>query len=197
MSLDARRRTRHGAHVRRRNDRRTHDEVGGARSTRRLSRSEGRSLGVVGVSSDRAEPAGATRRARGAVTSLDARRRTRRGAHVRRRNDRRTHDEVGGARSTRRLARSEGRSLGVVGVGSDRAEPAGATRRARGAVTSLDARRRTRHGLRVRRRHDRRTHDEVGRARPARRLARGSALDRRRQCRLWERRAGSATRRAG
>ena len=38
MSLDTRRRTRHGARVCRRHDRRTHDEVGGARSTRRLAR---------------------------------------------------------------------------------------------------------------------------------------------------------------
>ena len=55
--------------------------------------------------------------------------------------------------------------------------------RARGAVMSLDTRR-TRHGARVCRRHDRRTHDEVGGARSARRLARGSALARRRRCRL-------------
>ena len=38
MSLDARRRTRHGAHVRRRNTQRTHDEVSDARPTRRLAR---------------------------------------------------------------------------------------------------------------------------------------------------------------
>ena len=49
---------------------------------------------------------------------------------------------------------------------------------------SLDARRRTRHGAHVRRRNDRRTHDEVSGARPTRRLARGSALARRRRCRL-------------
>ena len=49
---------------------------------------------------------------------------------------------------------------------------------------SLDARRRTRHGAHVRRRNDRRSHDEVGGARSTRRLARGSALARRRRCRL-------------
>jgi hypothetical protein len=48
----------------------------------------------------------------------------------------------------------------------------------------------------VRRRHVRRTHDEVDGARSARRLARGSAPVRRRRCRLWESRAGDATRRA-
>ena len=51
-------------------------------------------------------------------------------------------------------------------------------------MMSLDARRRTRHGAHVRRRNDRRTHDEVGGARSTRRLARGSALARRRRCRL-------------
>ena len=49
---------------------------------------------------------------------------------------------------------------------------------------SLDARRRARHGAHVRRRYDQRTHDEIGSARSARRLARGSALTRRRRCRL-------------
>ena len=52
------------------------------------------------------------------------------------------------------------------------------------AVASLDARRRARHGARVRRRNVRRTHDKVGGARSTRRLARGSALVRRRRCRL-------------
>ena len=59
---------------------------------------------------------------------------------------------------------------------------------ARGAVMSLDTRR-TRHGESVCacRRRDRRTHDEVGGARSARQLARGSArrsLGGRRRCRL-------------
>ena len=49
---------------------------------------------------------------------------------------------------------------------------------------SLDARRRARHGAHVRRRYDQRTHDEIGSARSTRRLARGSALTRRRRCRL-------------
>ena len=50
-------------------------------------------------------------------------------------------------------------------------------------MMSLDARR-AHGGAHVRRRHDRRTHDEVGGARSARRLARGSALARRRRRRL-------------
>ena len=178
MSLDTRR-TRHGGCVCtcRRRDRRTHDEVGGARSARRLAR--GSAL------ARRASPASAltepSRRcdARGAVMSLDTRR-TRHGGCVCacRRRDRRTHDEVGGARSARRLARGP--------VLARRASPASAltepSRRcnARGAVMSLDTRR-TRHGKRVCacRQRDRRTHDEVGGARSARRLARGSALARR------------------
>ena len=69
------------------------------------------------------------------------------------------------------------RSAGVAGVGSDRAEPA-MQRKRRGDVT-----RHTTHTARecvwVCRRRDRRTHDEVGGARSARRLARGSALARR------------------
>ena len=183
MSLDTRR-TRHGEYVCvcRRRDRRTHDEVGGARSARRLAR--GPAL------ARRASPASAltepSRRcdARGAVMSLDTRR-TRHGGCVCacRRRDRRTHDEVGGARSARRLAR--GSAL------ARRASPASAltepSRRcnARGAVMSLDTRR-TRHGgcVCACRQRDRRTHDEVGGARSARRLARGSALARRRRCRL-------------
>ena len=75
------------------------------------------------------------------------------------------------------------RSLGIAGVGSDRAEPA--MRRGGqegGTVLSLDAQRRTLHGARVRRRNDRRTHDKAGGARSARRLARGSMLARRRRC---------------
>ena len=43
---------------------------------------------------------------------------------------------------------------------------------------------RTTSGSHVRRRYDRLTHDEVSVARSARRFARGSALARRRRCRL-------------
>ena len=68
-------------------------------------------------------------------------------------------------------------SSGVAGFGSDRTEPA-MQRKRRGDVT-----RHTTHTARecvwVCRRRDRRTHDEVGGARSARRLARGSALARR------------------
>ena len=48
----------------------------------------------------------------------------------------------------------------------------------------------------VRRTYARRTHDKIGGARSARRLARGSALARCRRCRLLESRAGGATREA-
>ena len=178
MSLDTRR-TRHGGCVCacRQRDRRTHDEVGGARSARRLARGSALARRASPVSA-LTEP---SRRcnARGAVMSLDTRR-TRHGGCVCacRQRDRRTHDEVGGARSARRLAR--GSAL------ARRASPASAltepSRRcnARDTVMSLDTRR-TRHGeyVCVCRRHDRRTHDEVGGARSARRLARGSALARR------------------
>ena len=178
MSLDTRR-TRHGGCVCacRQRDRRTHDEVGGARSARRLAR--GSAL------ARRASPASAltepSRRcnARDTVMSLDTRR-TRHGEYVCvcRRRDRRTHDEVGGARSARRLARGSALARRASPV-SALTEP---SRRcnARGAVMSLDTRR-TRHGgcVCACRRHDRRTHDEVGGARSARRLARGSALARR------------------
>ena len=55
MSLDARR-TRHGARVRRRRDRRTHDESA-ALGRHDDSLAARRSLGVAGVGSERAEPA--------------------------------------------------------------------------------------------------------------------------------------------
>ena len=178
MSLDTRR-TRHGGCVCacRRRDRRTHDEVGGARSARRLARGSALARRASPVSA-LTEP---SRRcnARGAVMSLDTRR-TRHGGCVCacRRRDRRTHDEVGGARSARRLARGSALARRASPV-SALTEP---SRRcnARGAVMSLDTRR-TRHGgcVCACRRRDRRTHDEVGGARSARRLARGSALARR------------------
>ena len=125
--------------------------------------------------------------------SLDTRR-TRNGARLCRQHDRRMHDKVGGARSARRLAR--GPALARRRRRRLRQSRAGnATRRARGAVMSLDTRR-TRNGALVCRRHDRRTHDKVGGARSARRLARGPALARRRRRRLRQSRAGDATRRA-
>jgi len=95
-----------------------------------------------------------------------------------RRRDRRTDEEVGGARSARRLARGSALARRALPV-SAQTEP---SRRcnARGAVMSLDTRR-TRHGAYVCacRRRDRRTDEEVGGARSARRLARGSVLARR------------------
>ena len=67
-----------------------------------------------------------------------------------------------------------------------------APHQSRGGVTQ-----RTQHGAHVRRRNDRRTHDEVGGARSTRQLARGSSLAQRRRCRLCARRrrcGGSAAR---
>ena len=190
MSLDTRR-TRHGEYVCacRRRDRRTDEEVGGARSARRLARGSALARRALPVSAQ-TEP---SRRcnARGAVMSLDTRR-TRHGEYVCacRRRDRRTDEEVGGARSARRLARGSALARRALPV-SAQTEP---SRRcnARGAVMSLDTRR-TRHGEYVCacRRRDRRTDEEVGGARSARRLARGSALARRAcRCRLRQSRAG-------
>ena len=116
---------------------------------------------------------------KGAVMSLDTRR-TRHGVYVCacRRRDRRA-DKRGRRRSVGTTTRSRlgARSAGFAGVGSDRAEPA---MQRKGAVMSLDTRR-TRHGVYVCacRRRDRRADKEVGGARSARRLARGSALARR------------------
>ena len=210
MPLDTRR-TRHGecVCVCRRRDRGTHDEVGGARSARRLARDSALARWASPVSA-LTEP---SRRcnARGAVMSLGTRR-TRHGecVCVCRRRDRRTHDEDGGARSARRLARGSALARWASPVpaltepsrrcnarerrGNVTRHTAHTTRRvrvrvstepsrrcnARGAVMSLGTRR-TRHGecVCVCRRRDRRTHDEVGGARSARRLARGSALARR------------------
>ena len=196
MSLDTRR-TRHGEYVCacRRRDRRTDEEVGGARSARRLARGSALARRDLPVSAQ-TEP---SRRcnARGAVMSLDTRR-TRHGEYVCacRRRDRRTDEEVGGARSARRLARGSALARRALPV-SAQTEP---SRRcnARGAVMSLDTRR-TRHGEYVCacRRRDRRTDEEVGGARSARRLARGSALARRAcRCRLRQSRAGDATQEA-
>ena len=181
MSLDARRTPRECVCVCRRRDRRTHDEVGGARSARRLARGSALARRASPVSA-LTEP---SRRcnARGAVMSHDTRRTPRECVCVCRRRDQRTHDEVGGARSARRLARGSALARRASPV-SALTEP---SRRcnARGAVMSLDTRRTPRECVCVCRRRDRRTHDEVGGARSARRLARGSALlGGRRRCRL-------------
>ena len=175
MSLDTRR-TRHGVRVRVSTARSAHARRGRRRSVGTTTRSRlgARSAGVAGVGSDRAEPA-MQRKRRGDVT--------RHTAHTTRRACARVDGAIG-ARTTRSAALGRHddslaarRSLGGSPV-SALTEP---SRRcnARGAVMSLDTRR-TRHGVRVRcRRRDRRTHDEVGGARSARRLARGSALARR------------------
>ena len=140
------------------------------------SRLGARSAGVAGVGSDRAEPA-MQRKRRGDVTRHTAHA-TRECVCVCRRRDRRTHDE-GRRRSVGTTTRSRlgARSAGVAGAGSDRAEPA-MQRKRRGDVTRHTAHT-TRECVCVCRRRDRRTHDKVGGARSARRLARGSALARR------------------
>ena len=174
MSLDTRR-ARNGALACRRHDRRTHDKVGGAWSARRLAR--GSALARGRRRRLRQSRAGsATRRARGAVMSLDTRR-TRNGACVS--MARSAHARQGRRRSVGTTTRSRlgARSAGVAGVGSDRAEPA-MQRKRRGDVTRHTAHT-TRECVCVCRRRDRRTHDKVGGARSARRLARGSALARR------------------
>ena len=140
------------------------------------SRLGARSAGVAGVGSDRAEPA-MQRKRRGDVT--------RHTAHTTRecvcvcRRTRPAHARRGRRRSVGTTTRSRlgARSAGVAGVGSDRAEPA-MQRKRRGDVTRHTAHT-TRACVCVCRRRDRRTHDEVGGARSARRLARGSALARR------------------
>ena len=181
--------TRHTAHTTRRvrvrvsTARSAHARRGRRRSVGTTTRSRlgARSAGVAGVGSDRAEPA-MQRKRRGDVTRHTAH--TTRRVRVRVSTARSAHARRGRRRSVGTTTRSRlgARSAGVAGVGSDRAEPA--MQRRRGAVMSLDARRARHGGVRVRRRHDRRTHDEVGGARSARRLARGSALARRRRCRL-------------
>ena len=179
MSLDTRR-TRHGARMRRRHDQRAHDDVGGARSARRLARGSA----LVRCRRCRlwqSRTGDATQRARGAVMSLDTRR-ARHGARVFQRRDRRTHGKAGGARSARRLARGSALARHR-GCRLRQSRTGDATQRARGAVMSLDTRR-ARHGVRVFQRRDRRTHGKAGGARSARRLARGSALARSRRCRL-------------
>ena len=181
MSLDTRR-TRHGGVcVCRRRDRRTHDEVGGARSARRLARGSALARRASPASAltepsrrcDESKRRGDVTRHTAHTTRRRARVSTARSAHARRGRRR----SVGTTTRSRLGARSA-----LAGVGSDRAEPA-MQRKRRGDVT-----RHTAHTTRacacVCRRRDRRTHDEVGGARSARRLARGSALARRRRRRL-------------
>ena len=175
--------TRHTAHSKRRagvpTARSAHARQGRRRSVGTTTRSR---LGARSASPAPAqtEPSRRCDEATGAVMSLDTRR-TRNGARLCRQHDRRMHDKVGGARSARRLAR--GPALARRRRRRLRQSRAGnATRRARGAVMSLDTRR-TRNGALVCRQHDRRMYDEVGGAGSARRLARGPALARRRRWR--------------
>ena len=101
------------------------------------SRLGARSAGVAGVDCDRAEPA-TQRKRRGDVTRHTAHA-TRECVCGGRRRDRRTHDEVGGARSARRLARGSALARRALPVSA----LTGPSRRcnARGAVMSLDTRR--------------------------------------------------------
>jgi hypothetical protein len=96
-----------------------------------------------------------------------------RGSTARSAHARRSRRRSSGTTTRSRLG---ARSAGITGAGSDRAEPA-MQRKRRGDVTRHTT---PRHEcVCVCRRRDRRTHDEVGDARSARRLARGSALARR------------------
>ena len=137
------------------------------------SRLGARSAGVAGVGSDRAEPA-MQRKRRGDVTRhtthttrVRVRVSTARPAHAR--------------RSRRRSVGTTTRSrLGAAWRASPVSALTEPSRRcnARGAVMSLDTRRTPQECVCACRRRDRRTHDEVGGARSARRLAHGSALAR-------------------
>ena len=141
MSLDTRR-TRHESACAVSTERPAHARRSRRRSVGTTTRSRlgARSAGVAGVGSDRAEPA-MQRKRRGDVTRHTTHT-TRECVCLCRRRDRRTHDEVGGARSTRRLARGSALARRASPV-SALTEP---SRRcnARGAVMSLDTRR-TRH----------------------------------------------------
>ena len=191
--------TRHTAHttrecvcVCRRRDRRTHDKVGGARSARRLARGSALARRASPVSA-LTEP---SRRcnARSAAMSLDTRRTRHESACA-------CVDGAIGARTTRSAALGRHadslaarRSLG----GRRRCRLRQSQNRrcdARGAEMSLDTQH-TRHGERVCRRDDRRTHDEVDSARSTRPLARGSTLARRRRFRFGQSRTGESTQRA-
>ena len=120
-SSSCNRRARHGARVRRRNDRRARAEAGGARSAHRSARGR-RALGVAGAGSDRAEPA---MRRSGQALGYHS---THGGAHG---TARACVDGIIGARTTRSAALSRHddsltawRSLGVARAGSNRAEQA-------------------------------------------------------------------------
>ena len=176
--------TRHTAHttrecvcVCRRRDRRTHDKVGGARSARRLARGSALARRASPVSALTEPSRRCNAKRRGDVTRHTAHT-TRECVCVCRRRDRRTHDKVGGARSARRLARGSAlaRRASPVSALTEPSRRCNAKRR--GDVTRHTAHT-TRECVCVCRRRDRRTHDKVGGARSARRLARGSALARR------------------
>ena len=136
-----------------------------------------RSLGGLCRCRLRQSRAGDATQRRGDVTRHTAH--TTRRVRVRVSTARSARRQRGRRRSVGTTTRSRlgARSAGFAGVGSDRAEPA---MQRKGAVMSLDTRR-TRHGVYVCacRRRDRRADKEVGGARSARRLARGSALARR------------------
>ena len=178
ISLDARRRTRRC--TRASTVRPAHARRGRRRSVGTTARSR---LGARSASPASALTEPSRRcdedRAGGAVMPLDARRRTRRRARastVRPANARRGRRRSVGTTTRSRLGARSASPVSALTEPNRRCN-------AGGAVMSLDTPR-TRHGARVCRRHDRRTHNEVGGARSARRLARGSALARRRRCRL-------------
>ena len=143
-----------------------------------------RSLGVAGVGSERAEPAmrRGEKMRRGDVTRRTEAHTTRRAraSAVRPAHARRDRRRSAGTTTRSRLGARSASSVSALREPSRRCDEE--SRMRRGDVTRRTAA--TRRGAHVRRRHDRRTHDEVGDARSARRLARGSALARRRRCRL-------------
>ena len=108
MSLDTRRRKRHGARRTRVSTARSaHARQGRRRSfgTTTRSRLGARLASPVSALTEPTRRCDAESRRRGDVTRHTTAHTTRHGARVCRRHDRRTHDEVSGARSARRLAR--------------------------------------------------------------------------------------------
>ena len=178
MPIGTRRGGHHDARSFRRRDRRTHDEGGGARLQRRRARGAARARRRrVGPWEEPARRWGSAAASRTRVTPAEFC-----GGHDDsrgfRRHDRRTHVEVGGARSRRRRAHGSARARRRR-VGSWE-EPARRWGKAAAALNAGDV-----DGIRGvmnrgYRRRRRRTHEEVGGARSRQRRARGAALARRR-----------------
>ena len=176
--------TRHTAHTARRarvsTARSAHARRGRRRSVGTTTRSRlgARSTSPVPALTEPNRRCDAESKRRGDVTRT---RRTKR--RVRVSTARPAHARRGRRRSVGTTTRSRlgARSTSPVPALTEPNRRCDAESKRRGDVTRHTAHK---NGARVCRRRDRRTHDEVGGARSARRLARGSALARRRRCRL-------------